>query len=328
MASHPSLQKLSLIEKTGVIVIALYAVWSVFRIVTSFAPDFSSYYGAVTSAVLSVYTTPNLLPPMSRIVFWPIGLLPYTISQALWTLVSISCLWVSVRLTLHILKNYSYRDAAIYSAMAFVSFPTRFTLGMGQVNLIALAMLIAAVYEESRERSLIGGTLWTVAVLLKPELVLLSIVFVLMKRWKFCLASVGSMLLSIAVSLAIWGVDAYTVYGSRMSSELALLAGRAVYYNQSLSGVIARFGVYEWSEPAYVGITIAFIVCFLWLARSKKMVFPTLMWVAIPVFLIIEPIAWQHHLVYLLPTYLWIWDKVTLTVAFPGLNFGLGAHRD
>lgn len=156
----------------------------------------------------------------------------------------------------------------------------------------------------------IGGTLWTVAVLLKPELVLLSIVFVLMKRWKFCLASVGSMLLSIAVSLAIWGVDAYTVYGSRMSSELALLAGRAVYYNQSLSGVIARFGVYEWSEPAYVGITIAFIVCFLWLARSKKMVFPTLMWVAIPVFLIIEPIAWQHHLVYLLPTYLWIWDKV------------------
>ncbi|MEK7577244.1 MAG: glycosyltransferase family 87 protein [Patescibacteria group bacterium] len=279
------------------------------RIIVSVAPDFMVYYLGVIPQNGTQHIVTNLLPPASRLVYWPIVLLPYQWSQALWVFVSIFCLWISIRYTLHMLGNHARRDAILYMAVAFLSFPTRFTLGMGQVNLIALALIVVAAFKEKKHQSLFGGILYGVAILLKPELILLYPVFLLTRRWQFCIASITTIIAAALCSLIFFERSAYPIFIERMSSLVATLEGWDIYYNQSLSAMLTRFGLYSGLKFVYIGLSITILAVSLWFTRYKKIGFPILLWVMLPVFLIIEPIAWQHHLVFLIPTYLFVWEK-------------------
>jgi len=42
---------------------------------------------------------------------------------------------------------------------------------------------------------------------------------------------------------------------------------------------------------------------------KKRVLFPDIIWKSLPIFILVEPIAWQHHFVFLIPTYIWLWVK-------------------
>lgn len=266
---------------------AIKALYSIVRIITTSAPDFAYYYNSQTS----------LLPPVSRLVYLPLMLLPFDIAQGVWVVISAVCLMLVIwKLG---------RPFGLLLALSYLSFPTQFTLGMGQVNLIALFLLVTAVFHEQDKRSASAGVLFTLSILLKPELILLAPAFLISRRWNMMRWSLGVMMLAIVGAAVLFGLDTYTKYATRFIETMIGWNDVAIYYNQGMSGAIARMGG---SAYAYLLITGAF-VGFTWYRYWKRRVmFPHTIWRSLPLFILIEPIAWQHHFVFLIPTVLFLWS--------------------
>lgn len=257
---------------------SLKALGSLYRIITTSAPDFWWYYHAEVS----------LLPPISRLVYLPLRLFSYDVAQGGWVVASFLCfLWIIRKLG----------ASAWMGALAFLSFPTRFTLGMGQVNFIALTVLVSAVTRES-------GILFALAILLKPELILLFIPLVLKKYWRLVGQSFYVFVPALFISLALFGASAYIAYQAQLLPLFAQWNDIGIYYNQGISGLVARAGGSAWM---YVGIAIVVIGSSARSLWKKKLTLSALLWRSMPAFILVEPIAWQHHLVFLIPTYFMIW---------------------
>lgn len=82
-------KRITTVETLFIVAVLIYALWSMVRIIVSVAPDFMVYYLGVIPQNGTQHIVTNLLPPASRLVYWPIVLLPYQWSQALWVFVSI-----------------------------------------------------------------------------------------------------------------------------------------------------------------------------------------------------------------------------------------------
>lgn len=274
------------------------------RIVTTEVPDFAYYYRAAAESVAFGARSRHLLPPLSVVLYLPLLLLPYGMAQVLWTAVSFGCLVASVWLIGPTVGMTKRGVLAAAAAAFFFSFPARFTLGMGQVNLMVLAILAYSLVLERRKQSGYAGLVCAAAVLLKPELSLLIPVIVWKGSWRMVAAACVGIVGMLSVSLMLWGTEAYMAYGTRFAEAFASSDGAGIYYNQSLYGMWVRSGLSMW----LYGAVIAGMMIRVWMSvrRSPGSVSDAL-WRAMPMFILTEPIAWQHHFVFLLPAYLYAW---------------------
>lgn len=287
---------------------AAKAVVSLIRIITTTAPDFVYYYEAAGEVTRRVSNPIHLLPPASLLIFAPLRLIPFDLAQGIWVTLSFLCL---IGVVWRVTGMVGLRDPLVrwtLVALGYLSFPTQFTLGMGQINLIVLYLFVVSVAEEIRHRSVFAGGVFALAILLKPEIGLLAPVFLLTRRWRI-LGSLAVFLGGvIAVSLPVFGVDAYGEYASRMNVALGSWRDVGIYYNQGLSGLVARMGG---DSTLYFILSVLVIVITLFIAGKRDIRFPSALWLAIPVFLLIEPIAWQHHFVFLLPVYVLLAKRIS-----------------
>lgn len=289
--------------------IGIYAVSSVMRIIGGSAPDFSIYYAAAKTTSFS--NVSHMLPPPSVLIYMPLTLLPIRLAQTVWVILSLALLPITIKFVLDALGQKSFVRLLLATDFAFLSFPVRFTLGMGQVNFLALFLLVLSVSVGSQRHSVAGGIIMGLSILFKPEFILLLPIFFLFKQWRFVFGIIGVIALFSIAALALWGVVGFQSYGAHMGSSFGVLSGRAVYYNQALSGFVARLG----TTPTFIyfGLTACILGFSVWYMYMRRVRFGDVIWVSLPLFVILEPIAWQHHLVFLLPTYLWIWKRLELT---------------
>jgi len=284
------------------------AVVSLYRIITTTAPDFAYYYEAAGEVTRRVINPIHLLPPASLLVYAPIQLFPYITAQGIWVLASFLCLMVVVWRTTALAGIRDPWIRCTVGALAYLSFPTQFTLGMGQVNLIALFLLLISVTQETERRSVYAGGLFALAILLKPELIMLAPIFLYARRWVFSGSLVVFLAGGVAASLVVFGMNAYSLYIARMNSALGGWGDMGIYYNQGLSGLLSRMGLSE--SVWYFGLSTLVGLVTLYGIRKRNIVFPSVVWLVLPVFLLIEPIAWQHHFVFLLPVYILVWKRL------------------
>ena len=307
---------------------AIKAAVSLFRIISTSAPDFYYYYEAAGEVLRLVPHPIHLLPPASLLVFSPLALVPYDLMQALWVLGSFVCL---VGTTLAMAKHEGITDrltVLTIVALTYLPFPSQFTLGMGQVNFYALALLIAAILLEKKLPTGVTAGLVAFAVLLKPEIVLLLAVFFAYRRWASLIAIGAWLAAAVMVSVGIYGTVAYQRYAERMLNAAGTWRDYGIYYNQGLTGFLARAGTTDASWYAVTAILIiaATVIAF----RKKNIPFPNGLWLSLPVFLLVEPIAWQHHFVFLIPTFFALWTRdqrrlsrgmLAVSYALVGWNF-------
>lgn len=258
----------------GFVLTIFTAIVSIIHIVSTSAPDFLQYYEPQS----------NLLPPISKIAYFPLRLFPYIYVQAVWIIVSFICLlWVVWKLGRFF--QMTDRQIMVVSMLAYFAFPTRFTLGMGQVNSIVLACLVLAVSHTS-------GFWYALSVLLKPEFVFLLIPLGIQTKWR-----IFALLIVIALLMLMgWGYAPPAFHW----------AGAGIYYNQGLSGFVSRAGGSYWMY----GILAMFILS-IWVYKVAKRNIRSseIVWLFMPTFILIEPIAWQHHFVYLIPTFIFLWKN-------------------
>jgi alpha-1,2-mannosyltransferase len=300
--------------------ILAYAVFSVLKITGSDAPDFSVYYHAARDIARGInpYRDQTLFtgfgyPPFTAIPFFALLWLPYRQALTVWTVISTLALTFAVYLSVKItdLKTGFWDNFLIWLCLAFLFFPAKFTLGMGQSNNLALILLLGGIYAGLKQKDLRGGILTGISMIFKPHLVLL-IPFMLMFR-KFKLITVAVIILAITLfaSGLISGWDLYRQYYNLMLIPLSVFRGREIYYNQGLAAFFARTGNPFFAEylTYFFSVTVYLINIFIAGRNSKDL--RNILILGLPVFLLIEPLSWQHHYVFLIPAYILLWYRLT-----------------
>ena len=248
----------------------------------------------------SIYT-PNAYPPISEIFYLPLGLLPYTQALAIFTFLSFASIVGSVLLSLKlVLKRVPWHYFLLFLGGTLMSFPTKFALGMGQINPIVLFLLLLGVYLDRKNNSLWAGVFLSVAIALKPIFVFFLLFFVLKKSWKTVLTSVLLVTILAISTLTFWPLDIWISWFETGIIPLSNFAGREAYVNQGIVSFISRF-ISDINTRIYLNLaaTIAIIALTIYLSIKNKAQNLTLSLFIIAL-LLFDTTSWQHHFVWLI----------------------------
>jgi len=306
--------------------IFLYALYSLFRIATSLAPDFSVFYDAARGLVShqNIYTLPMFTglgyPPFTLLPFIPLTFLPYQFAQVMWVLFSFALFLASIYLSLLLIrKKVALTEYCIVFILGFLAFPTKFTLGMGQVNFLALVLLLLAMRYKS-------GVFLGFLFIMKPHFLLFLPLFFLARRWKMIVVS----LVTVLISILLTGQNLYQYYFSNVVPQLLVFAGRGIYYNQGLGAFFSRIVPNMLAGQLTTWVSLLCIVGGLWFIWDRRLKLEQAVLLFIPIFLLVEPLSWQHHYVFLLPVYIWLvtankrnrhWLLLAISYVLVAINF-------
>jgi len=247
--------------------------------------------------------------PFAAIVFVPVAALPLAAARVLWDLVSVAALAYS---GLRILQIAGYRPTRImvagFVAAAMALDPVWQTLFLGQINLILLALVLTDIWLVSRGSSwpAVGvGVGIAAAIKLTPAIFI--VFFLLARRTRAALVAAGTF---AACGLAGFLVapHASRLYWAHLSHDTSRV-GAPYISNQSPYAAAIRIA----GGQAHVGwwwvvVSLAFAVIGLavavMLVRRADWLGATAVTGATG--LLVSPISWAHHWVWILPALVWL----------------------
>ncbi len=282
-----------------------WALFSIYRIVTTTAPDFSvlwlvasDFYKTANPYLNPNIYTPSGYPPFSYFFYIPLTVLPFKIAQTTFVLMSFFSIIGSVVLSLKMI----FKKAGLYVflfvlALALISFPTKFTLGMGQVNAIVLFLLLYS-HLHSNDKPAFSGLLVGIAIMLKPIFGFFLFYFFLNKSWKLISYSLITVFVGFLGSMTFYGPGLWIYWIHDIVFPLLNYAGRESYYNQGFVGFISRLSSDIFlRKAAEWGIII--ISTILLYVKRKKDTFLLFSQFIISL-LLLDSLSWQHHFVWLI----------------------------
>jgi len=286
---------------------------TIFLLWNSFLPDFSTRYD---SAVLLFHKvnpylsfksfTPENYSPSFLLLLYPLIQLPFTLASKIWLLIITSCFFLSL-FVLYKIKPISSFKLAIITFFAIVSFPFKFTLGMGQTNLILLLLICLFTYEIIKGKYLLAGIFLSLSIAIKLIPLLFVPYLFINRNIKTLTFSLLSLLVFLLIPFFLLRRDINIYYFNQVFLPLIKNPAGGVYYNQSITGFFSRLSL----DANLLNITRIVIVCFsLWTIFKKKMGYFSAISLLIIVILLVNNFAWQHHLILLIvPFYFLITRK-------------------
>jgi len=277
-------------------------------------PDFSNFYFGPLLAFKNINPylgnvnlfTPTTYPPFIFWFLYPLTLLPLVIAEKLWTIGSIIALFLSISLLLKIFnQKITSSESLILFSLAFLAFPVKFTLGMGQINIFILLFITLFIYFLNKSKAYSGLFL---ALCLMLKVFPLAPIFYLItaKKWKTIAYLFLTLILGITLTL-IFIRTAVVVYFIEKIVPTLLNSWKGDYYNQSLTGVMVRAGIYDNRELIRSVITLIIALPVFWIVflnKSKeKLTINLIIGTLLTLNLLINSFSWQHHFVWLLPSF-------------------------
>jgi len=303
---------------TIVVVVLTVTLISFFKITTSPAPDFSVFYYGAKDLILkqNPYQDPKLFtgigyPPLTLLFFLPLAIMPYQIAQSVWLGLSFLSLLGAVYLSLKIsLGHFSRRFFWLVLALVLFAFPTKFTFGMGQSNLVALFLLLLAFSLFKDKKSILAGLILGLVCLIKPILASFLLLFFLKKAWIVVFTAFLMINFFILVSFFIFNPNLYWFYINEIIPQLLNLAGREIYYNQGIMGFISR-SVLDLGLRRNLTILFSLAITGMtfWIIKGKgegKNKFA----IFFPAILLLDTLSWQHHFVWLIFPFIAIYSRL------------------
>lgn len=284
-------------------------LWLSKALLLGYYPDFNTqYYSTIASFTnsnpykggVSLFT-PQVYPPTTSFFYLPFVFLPIQISSILFTVSSLSCLIITfILLSKTFSINFFSKTNLLIMSLTFIAFPTKFTLGMGQINIIILLLLALSLYCYKKKKQVLSGIFLSLSLLIK--LFPLPMVPFLFLNKKILLGfTIGSIVL-ISLSFIFIPSSILSEFFTKVFPTL-ISGWKTDYYNQSLSGFIGRgWGVGETTRivNVFVAMLVLFISYFA-IIRSRKnfQTFALQMGTIITLSLVINTFSWQHHFVWL-----------------------------
>ncbi len=316
-----------------IVVLALYAGWITYVVKADKPVDFFVYYLAAGAFQrgqnaydiqdeawddlalemgVTNYTRPYRYPPLTAQIAAPLTALEPPVAAALWlalsAIASVTAAWL-LALTL----DQTYRWVIALGALLFFV-PPLTTLHAGQVNLLLLASLAAALLALRRRKPLLGGAALAVGAGLKVIPLALVAYLLWCRRWKALLAAVLVLIVLLLLGTFLVGWEGLAAYG-RNAVQLGE-PGRLFPEptNQSLHGFFARLFTrhsYGWSLADDAGLArtagmVAALVLVLataavcWRVGNTEALLPLEFSLIVTALQLITPFTWYHQLSLLL----------------------------
>lgn len=281
-------------------------------ILSAKAPDFTQVWMSAKALTVSRepyldagLDYPNAYPPVSELFFLPLAFLTYHQALTIFTYISFVAIIGSIFLALKIaIKKVPWHYFLLFSGMTLLSFPTKFSLGMGQINMIVLFLLLLAVYLETKPKknSIAAGISMGIAIALKPIFAFFLLFLALKKSWKAILVSALTVGILIMVTLLIWSPHIWISW--YQSGVLPLIDYTSpqiyVYPNQGVFGFLYRI-IADSNTRIYLhkAATIFLIPLAAYLVFKNKDVNLGISFFIITL-LLFDLTSWQHHFVWLM----------------------------
>lgn len=287
-----------------------WILFSAYKVVNSHAPDFYVLWESSKDVFTgnNPYINPNInnaigYPPNTLLFYTPLTIFSYTTSITIFTILSILSLFVSVGLIIKIVfGKFNLLLFIIFSSLSLLSFPFKFTLGMGQNNTIALFMLALAYYLFKKNSKALSGVMFGLTYSFKTILGF-SVLFLLIgKKWKILLYTVLTMLvLGIITSLVSSNsIDLYKFYLFDVIPPLFKYEGSEIYYHQGFLGFISRttqdVAIRKYLYAFFGFGLVGFSTVLIKYSKNDELKISLLL----IVLLLIDKLSWQHHFIWLM----------------------------
>ena len=273
-----------------------------FLLWNSFLPDFSVFYYSSFRLFhgLNPYTNVHLFtqinyPPITLMLFYPLLIFPFFEASKFWILISILFFILCMYL---IKKNYSlnYQKIGFIFFLSVMSFPFKFTLGMGQINIVLLFLILYMFYFLNRKKDKITAILFSLAISIKLIPAIFAIGFFFLKRWKILLIALISSIFLFFIPDLVSHRLITIYYLNKVLLPLVLKPAGSVYYNQSITGFLSRIGM-----PSLVAFLIRIFLIALTILKGykskEKLIFAETLFLT--GFMTVNSFTWQHQLILL-----------------------------
>jgi alpha-1,2-mannosyltransferase len=243
--------------------------------------------------------------PFAAIVFVPIAALPLTLARVLWDLVSLAALGYSLVITLKLAGHRPSRIMVAGVAAAAIALdPVYQTLFLGQINLILLALILTDVWQVSRGRD--TGRWVGIGVGIAAAIKLTPAIFIVF----FLLAGRTRAALVAAATFVGCGLIGFLVAPSASARYWVHLfydtkrVGAPYISNQSPYGAAIRLAEgashigHWWLVVPLVFGVFGLAVAVVLARRGDWLGAATVTGTA---GLLVSPISWAHHWVWILP---------------------------
>lgn len=320
---------------------AAYILRSLYRIIATSAPDFTVFW--LTARDLPTgrnpYLNPEIFtgmsyPPNTLLYYLPLTILPYMAAQAIFVLVASASVLGAIFLSIKIsFRRVPWFYFLLAFSLTFLSFPTKFTLGMGQNNTLALLSLLGSFYLYKQKKERWAGILLGATIAFKTIFAFFLLFFFLKKQWKILCYSALAILFTILATILISNINLYGFWFNKIAFPLIGVAGREIYYNQGLAGFVSRIiENLEFRKWLLAFISICLVTAVSILTRKKKDLNLQFSLFIITL-LLVDTLSWQHHFVWLIFPFillasfaaklnkLWFWGLLGLAYLLVGWNF-------
>jgi alpha-1,2-mannosyltransferase len=256
------------------------------------------------------FPLPFTYPPFAALVFLPLHYLPFGLVGVSWQLLTIGALYLLVKMSIELVLGTRGLDqrwtsvALVWTAVGMWTEPVRTTLDYGQVNVfLALGTMVAV---RSSRWWVAGGLVGFVAgIKLTPAIT--GLYFVLRRQWKAAVFSAVSFGLTVGISYLLIGSEARR-YFEHLLGDASRIGPVGSVWNQSVRGALSRVVGHDvengplWLATVAVLAALAFLA---WRSLGRDDRLGTLL--VVQLFgLLISPISWSHHWVWLIPMLIWL----------------------
>ncbi|MEV6235240.1 glycosyltransferase 87 family protein [Lentzea sp. NPDC051838] len=281
------------------------------------------------------FPLPFTYPPFGALVFLPMTWMFWGLAQWTWRLISLLCLYWIVRVALRLVAGESWtvdaklwrRRSILWTAVLLWMMPVFHTFQFGQINLVLVAIVLAAMV--ARSDKLAGAGIGLMAgVKLVPAIS--GLYFLATRRWMAAVWSFVAFAASVGLGFLVDFQQSKT-YWFELLGAADRVGPIATAHNQSLRGALSRSLGYdvEMSLPWIIAAVVAVLLALVAL-RAAVRASDALIGVLTVQFLglLLSPISWDHHWVWVAPLLIWLvysgiapWARNTLLVLWVPVMF-------
>lgn len=267
-----------------------------------------SLYSYVYADQTPDFPLPFTYPPFAALVFYPLSKLPFGLVAFGWQLGIVAALYGVVRISQRLLgaAQASRRDAAmLWTAVAIWTEPLRSTFDYGQINVVLALAVLWAAYSS---RWWVSGLLVGLAAGIKLTPAIAGVYLAGVRRWGAAVFAAAVFAATVVLSIAVIGQQA-RYYFTDLLGDAGRVGPIGTSFNQSWRGGISRILGHDagYGPPVLAGIAVTAVLAVLaWRALDGERLGSLLV---VELFgLLISPISWTHHWIWLVPLMIWLLD--------------------
>ncbi|TLF81308.1 DUF2029 domain-containing protein [Nocardia cyriacigeorgica] len=283
----------------------------VYRIGIDTLRDGGDMYGDLPETSFGI-GLPFIYPPFAALALSPFALLPWGAAVVGYFTVSVAALALTLFLVARRMwpsqRGLGWWAAATALPLTLLLEPTVSTLDFGQVNLILMGLVAADCLPEKTKWP--RGVLVGIAAAIKLTPAAFVLYFLVRKDYKAAITAAATGATVTALAFVVLPRESFDYWfgGGNMSG----LSGSVFHTNQSIQGVLARFGISGiaftalWLVLAAVALAVVYAIM-----RKVADVPPLALFANALLALLVSPISWSHH-------WVWVAPGLLVMVAYAG----------